>query len=506
MSTHSPSNPLPSSTALPSSTLTPKSAIPRPSTPSASAAQPSATAAKPPLPRASRPPPRLQTPVRPTPPQATSRSASPINQPPPKRLHALQSRSTTSSPGRENAVSREVFLLTGGATPAPIAPHLPSAVMTAKPSRKIPWIRGQFQNSARKDSLQFAHWTRVGAATDSVFSRFNKTIKMITYRDDEYSRHLKNLLPLADAPEGEKERTNTNPKLPKTERNDVHKVPSQASWTRNETDNLFHLCEQFDMRFPAIHDRWSDSLPKRSINELKDRYYSVARRLLDVRIAADPDYVSKQSLAIQKHIDSIIKNQFDYEYECVRKNQLDWAFKRPKRELREEEETVREARRIEANRRRIHKERQRLAKLLTPTPESAADLAKQSAASPKIFPHRKPITGAFARSTMIYAPVSQSAKVSKRVDSALMELEVGLRPTPTALVVDNFDLLRIDILAFMELARTVQRKEEEVHQLRSKLAKSQGGPPPPAPHGVNLSNKKRRSDDTQIASLFGRPS
>ncbi|PXF44738.1 DNA methyltransferase 1-associated protein 1 [Gracilariopsis chorda] len=463
-----------------------------------------ATAAKPPLPRATRATPRPTNATSSASITTGKRSTPPGNQPSAKRLHnLLPVRPLAASAPRENAVPREVFLLTGGVTLAPIAPHLPPHIITAKPTRKNSWVIAPFRNSARKDGLTFSHWTRVGAPSDSAFARFNKQIKMITYSKEEYEKYLKNLIPLADAPKGEKERPNTNAKLPKSERNDIHNILPQAAWTKEETDTLFSLCRRFDMRFPIVHDRWPTSLSPRSVDELKDRYYSVARRLIDVRTAADPSYVSKQPLAIQRHAETIIKNQFDYEYECVRKNQLEWAYRRSKQELREEEETVRKARRIEANRRRIHKERQRLAKLLAPTPEIAADTARQTAIPPKLFPHRKHTTGAFARSTMIYAQVSNSAKVAKRVDAALIELGIGLRPTPTALVVDNFDLLRMDILAFMELARTVQRKEEEVHQLRCKLAKLKGDPPPPAPPGISISNKKRKADESDIASLFG---
>ncbi|CAN8072570.1 unnamed protein product [Agarophyton chilense] len=470
-----------------------------------SAPQTPTTSAKPPLPHAPKSSVRSTQTSRFNTTKNVTRAPPQIAQPNPKRIHAHLPNRLPSAPGHsENAVPREVFLLTGGSAPPPIAPHLPPHIITSKPTRKNAWVIAPFRNSARKDGLTFNHWTRVGASADSAFVRFNKKIRMITYSTGEYEKYLKNLLPLADAPKGERERPNTNPKLPKSERSDMYNIAPQAIWTKEETDTLFSLCRQFDLRFPVIQDRWPDSLRQRSIDELKDRYYSVARRLIDIRATADPAYVSKQSLAIQKHSDSIIKNQFDYEYECVRKNQLEWAYKRSKQELREEEETVREARRIEANRRRIYKEKQRLAKLLAPTPNIAADLARQSPNPPKIFPHRKTITGAFARSTMIYAQVSNSAKVAKRIDAALIELGVGLRPTPTALVVDNFDLLRMDILAFMELARTVQRKEEEVHQLRCKLAKLSGDPPPSMPQGMIASNKKRRSDETDIASLFGR--
>ena len=42
-------------------------------------------------------------------------------------------------------------------------------------------------------------------------------------------------------------------------------------WSKEETDQLFDLCEQFDLRFIVIADRFN---PPRSIEELKSRYYS----------------------------------------------------------------------------------------------------------------------------------------------------------------------------------------------------------------------------------------
>lgn len=294
-------------------------------------------------------------------------------------------------------------------------------------------------------------------------------------------------------------------------RNGMDRVPPQKPWTKFETDELFRLCSEFDLRFIVVHDRWPDSFPERSIDDLKDRYYSVAKALIEFRAKHDPAQSANMHAALHKHCQAIVMNPFDYEYECIRKNQLEWQYRRSKAELREEEETVREARRIEANRRRLVKERQRLAKLLTPAGEfgtgkgvDAALAAAASSATPqKTFPHRKVSTGPFARSSLVFAPVSQSSKVCKRVDAGLEELNVSLRPMPTCTVVDNFDLLRIDILNILELNRTVAKKEEEVYSLRVKLAKAKGEPIPPPPPGVPSSHKKRRLDDVEAGPIFG---
>jgi DNA methyltransferase 1-associated protein 1 len=295
----------------------------------------------------------------------------------------------------------------------------------------------------------------------------------------------------------------------------VHFVPPQKKWTRHETDTLFQLCDDYELRFTVIHDRWPDTLAPRSVDEVKDRYYAVAKAVVEHRNSKDKTLMGKEPLALQKHCQAINMNPFDYEYECIRKNQLEWQYGRSKAELREEEETVRNARRIEAAQKRSKKERERLAKLLTPAgdvlmtaPNGArvvdakvAAAAAAAAQPQKVFPHRKVNNGAFARSSMIYTPVTQSTRIAKRVDQVLEELKVGTRPTPTSYVVDTFDLLRMDIMSYLELHRTVMRKEEETHSLRVRLGKLKGEPAPPPPAGVTLSHRKRKADEAVDADM-----
>ena len=43
------------------------------------------------------------------------------------------------------------------------------------------------------------------------------------------------------------------------------------TWSREETDQLFELCQRFDLRFIVIADRFPTA---RSVEDLKSRYYS----------------------------------------------------------------------------------------------------------------------------------------------------------------------------------------------------------------------------------------
>ena len=53
-------------------------------------------------------------------------------------------------------------------------------------------------------------------------------------------------------------------------------------WTLEETDHLLDLCTRLDLRFVVIADRFSNGgeWAERNVEEVKDRYYQVARRLL----------------------------------------------------------------------------------------------------------------------------------------------------------------------------------------------------------------------------------
>lgn len=47
------------------------------------------------------------------------------------------------------------------------------------------------------------------------------------------------------------------------------------NWTKQDTDQLFEFCEQFDLRFVIIEDRWASTrAAPRSVEELKLRYYT----------------------------------------------------------------------------------------------------------------------------------------------------------------------------------------------------------------------------------------
>jgi DNA methyltransferase 1-associated protein 1 len=57
-------------------------------------------------------------------------------------------------------------------------------------------------------------------------------------------------------------------------------------WTREETDYLFHLCQQFDLRFIVIADRYDYPEKERTLEELKERYYHISKMVIRHRHAS----------------------------------------------------------------------------------------------------------------------------------------------------------------------------------------------------------------------------
>uniref|UniRef100_A0A0G4G7F3 Myb-like domain-containing protein n=1 Tax=Chromera velia CCMP2878 TaxID=1169474 RepID=A0A0G4G7F3_9ALVE len=154
------------------------------------------------------------------------------------------------------------------------------------------WVLKSFKHPCREDGLILQHWEPASEAADpgrnaesasasgyetigetkmeegndgeggtdepgSSYRDFymfcNRKFPVLKYTDEQYDRLLKN----------------------------------ESGWTREETDELFRLCEEYDLRFPIIADRWNFAYPKgappprRRIEDLKQRFYFCARRLVD---------------------------------------------------------------------------------------------------------------------------------------------------------------------------------------------------------------------------------
>ncbi|KAJ2025101.1 swr complex subunit, partial [Coemansia sp. S610] len=219
---------------------------------------------------------------------------------------------------------------------------VPLDLFQAKPkfgSKAERWAWRGFKSSARGDSddLILYHWAKASEQfNDYYYARYNAQSNPYQYTDEEYEKCIE---------------------------------PLDKDWTRVETDYLFHLCKFLDLRFIVVHDRYythpdcplASVVADRTLEDIKDRYYAVCRALTQLRSgedSGDPDDLPLQ--ATNKLADDLALLRFDKSKERERKQYLEALFTRTKDEIEEEEILIAEARRIEANERRLVHEREML--------------------------------------------------------------------------------------------------------------------------------------------------
>ncbi|KAL8283658.1 hypothetical protein RQP46_005453 [Phenoliferia psychrophenolica] len=244
---------------------------------------------------------------------------------------------------RPDGITRELYALIGDN-----APSLALA-QSAKPKFKervkrpgasgVKWQWIPFTNPARGDAtpgdegdrerdarkkLRLRHWVRdlpadhVEGAPDFKFHKFNTSSLPYSYTTEEYNHFLR-----------------------------------EDDWPREETDHLFALAQQYDVRFVVMADRW-EYPSERSVDDLKARYYSVCRKLVRNRPAAD-EAVRQATIA---------SLSFDKNRETDRKSYLRSLLSRTPAQIAEEDFLYVESRRLEQSYSKITQERAELLKIL----------------------------------------------------------------------------------------------------------------------------------------------
>lgn len=274
-------------------------------------------------------------------------------------------------------LAREVQSL-GGDNPIAIVPEISTFKKRRFGSRKpaARWQMSPFRNSARDDqSLQLRHWKKevedqsratshpqsdgqtpgsdgleavkkTEAIDDSSFAKFSVQVDVPQYSEDQYNSNLIN-----------------------------------DDWTKGETDYLFGLARQFDLRWPLIWDRYeytpqpsvhvkdekdekdeddNDSntavipAPKpRTMEDLKQRYYEVAAKMMAVQKPVQ--YMTQAEFTLHETM-----AKFNPATETQRKKFAQDALSRSVDEAREEEQLLIEVRRIVGRQQKLNQDRQDL--------------------------------------------------------------------------------------------------------------------------------------------------
>ncbi|KAI1396311.1 hypothetical protein F4819DRAFT_141720 [Hypoxylon fuscum] len=290
-------------------------------------------------------------------------------------------------------LAREVQNL-GGDNPIAIVPELSTFKKRRFGNRKpaTRWELRPFRNSARQDqSLQLRHWRKQTEEParaiqqgdqdmrngedgteqekkeeeldDSTFAKFNVQVDIPQYSDDQYNSNL-----------------------------------TSNEWTKDETDYLFSLVRDFDLRWPLIWDRYEyqPKLPEkvangneedgidpnmavvpapkvRNLEDLKARYYEVAAKMMAVQKPVQ--YMTQAEYSLHE-----IMVNFNPNSEAQRKKFAADAMSRSRDEAQEEELLLIEVRRIIARQEKLNQERRELYRRLDyPHTEQDINAFKNSA-------------------------------------------------------------------------------------------------------------------------------
>lgn len=192
-------------------------------------------------------------------------------------------------------------------------------VITSKPPRQ--WAWKSFTSSARHDSANFFHWVRANIEyADYPYARFDVHLDPLTYTDEEYEKYLAmsavedlgDTLPDyllvgnqiqkgGDGGTETKVGNNSTEETTSLFQQQLLQSNKILPWTKAETDVLMELCQNCDLRWPVIIDRWHMRFSKgtvsslRKVEDLQYRYYQIGSILAQKRVVAEATKLSVAS-------------------------------------------------------------------------------------------------------------------------------------------------------------------------------------------------------------------
>jgi DNA methyltransferase 1-associated protein 1 len=224
----------------------------------------------------------------------------------------------------------------------------------------------------------------------------------------------------------------------------------------------------------------------RSVEDLKERYYSVSRELLLMRCTT----VQEQTKAKE---DNVFKVTFDKAAEVARKAKFEQLFRRTLAETQEELDLYNELQALNQRQRKIEDDLKAAQKSKKKAEAAARSKERSVVLGPKASaPSSGPVASTGGgpilvedaieplnfsaapgrpalSSSLFIAPLKDvPARVLKRVDARLVELNMGLQPMPTERVTAKFEELRRLLVAQVEQQRTLERLQAE-QKVKNKL-------------------------------------
>jgi hypothetical protein len=212
------------------------------------------------------------------------------------------------------------------------------------------------------------------------------------------------------------------------------------------------MCKHFDLRFLVMADRWPENKTPRDVEALKERYYSITRKLLDLHRAPGED--------LNQH--PIIKYPYNAEQDRERKKQHDHFYTRTPEEIKEEENLMIEFARLDKAAKKHAQDSQRLLKIVNK--RRAKELQLQAAVE-----KAGSVAGTFQRPSKLYTqpvlPPHKQQKYQPHLQALLSELGVESR-TSTGVPALAMAELRNDCVLFFEMQRLNAEMEYQLMTLQ----------------------------------------
>ena len=359
---------------------------------------------------------------------------------------------------KQTGLKRELIKLIGG---------VPSIVerSTHKVVKRSNWVWSKFSNPSRKDKLQLEHWQRKEDVGKEYDTSYNRSIEIVEFTKDEYDKLIK---------------------------------PNDRNWNYEQTMYLWDLIKQYQLKFVIIFDRFDEkTYGERTVESLKDRYYSVARTILEHRRLFDHP---------------IIKSGYNYEQEIKRRTYLEKTMNKSFAELKEENYIMEMAenlnKKMEKNENFEKALKQKLNELPTISnnqnnlmniEEGGDNIQEKMNVEPfgetnngQTFEEfiKNNITRndsfIYLRSQKLKRNLPVSEKIQERVDNYMKEFNIPQKLIPTAKVEMAYDNLRNNVILYTTLKKYLDKKEKELAFLQKQYQdyqtkKNPQGNPNPIP-------------------------
>ncbi|GAM23052.1 hypothetical protein SAMD00019534_062270 [Acytostelium subglobosum LB1] len=317
-------------------------------------------------------------------------------------------------------ILQQSFLNLEGETLSFAAPVTTQAGLKEKRKIKVAWEPRGIRSSARNDNLVLYHYSKTtDKVEDYKYSRFNKKMDVLVYNEEEYDLYLRD-----------------------------------PNWTREDTDQLLDLCKRFDTRFIVVYDRFEGSTP-RTIEDLKERYYKVQSKLVELRTRPEED----------PYHNPLTNYSFNKVYETERKVQADRLFHLTREQVDEQDRLVEKYQGIEKHLLKHSKTTKSIYKManlaITNGPMkhyNQNDVSSESSTKKKKKKNQP--EGGEDRSVVL------SNRQTQRVESTLYDLHIGM-PFNNQLAKRLYNDLKQDIITLLDIQKYYIEKRYHCEILRT---------------------------------------